>query len=624
MDTQKLKSLGIVREKETDFFRFTEEFTLPLSIEADYAGARSKDKNLPLEIFPLIQAMTANKVTRNSTFYSETELQYCLETWVKPYPRPILLNHLDGPGFFGGEISEPLGRVIAAKYIPPQNSYPGYLALVPHITDPTCIEKVLDGRYHTVSIGMAASDVVCSICGCRMSSDAWCDHVKGEPYPNEDGRNVICYYMPLGLVARELSFVNVPSDDEAHVKTPDLGRKQAVLWAGSPGAVTAFGESAQSHTTTLLEALKGYTFSESFKKENEMSTTQENQTPEEIKLSTMEEIASAAKALVESAQKGETVQPELLKQVQEAISKAGISKTNLVRVVTSPTEGVPALSSELLSYYSKVAELTSQKEMTPKEFVEFMTSVIEDYNTYIESLKSESVTKVDELTESNTKLETLETEKNELVEKLKEWESKAEAVLSNEVNSLKESLELEKTKSKNLLSKTVALEMLRQEDPSTKGKTIDEIIEKLAKRSEESLNDRLSDLLEAYGDTTTPPAKIQDLSTIETVINPAASNRKEEKTDSGIATSLENIMELMKKFQVTAPVEETTTPVITPVEEAAVQDTETEQLVMFFNQGKDGKPSGVATLMTREAAEKKKVEQGKSLLEELELDSTTE
>ena len=95
-------------------------------------------------------------LTGNYNNYSATELEKALQSWVDPYPKPIILNH--------DLNSEPIGRVMAAKMDKEQDGS-SYVRLQIAITDPIAAQKVLDQRYLTGSVGGRANKAVCSITG---------------------------------------------------------------------------------------------------------------------------------------------------------------------------------------------------------------------------------------------------------------------------------------------------------------------------------------------------------------------------------------------------------------------------------------------------------------------------
>src|SRR5690606_15407102 len=112
--------------------------------------------------------------TRNSTFYTEEGLKGGLKSWTQPYNKPVLTHHNAHDG-------EPIGRILEAQYSDQTLSGKSGLIFTVEITDPTAVEKVLDGRYHTVSIGASTDKVTCNICGTDRTEE-WCEHYPGRRY----------------------------------------------------------------------------------------------------------------------------------------------------------------------------------------------------------------------------------------------------------------------------------------------------------------------------------------------------------------------------------------------------------------------------------------------------------
>lgn len=233
------------------------------------ASGRVKESadSLPLVIFSEIHAITANWVTRNYTYYpTEALLGNPNEgsgviSFVHPYPVPILRDHISSPGggFFGPESfsCEPFGRVYNASFIQERNGG-GWVRAVAAITDPYAISRVIDGRFLTMSIGGEVAEVFCSVCTAQgnrrnMVEEGLCEHVKGQTY---DG--MLAYWMLGPLYAREISFVNVPSDVNARVVTPDIDVHEArTLLAGTDGeflldVASNSYESAESYRANQL------------------------------------------------------------------------------------------------------------------------------------------------------------------------------------------------------------------------------------------------------------------------------------------------------------------------------------------------------------------------------------
>ena len=175
----------------------------------------------------------------NGRVYKGVHMVDAVDTWFKPYPRPILTHHADGGGMFGPEPTDPKGRVVSAAFTQLrkgkafENDYKrpdpaggmgsGFITVEADITDPDAVQKILDGRYLTVSSSQTTNEMTCSICGQDWFED-YCDHSPGHTYQIEVGsgkkkemREFFCYGIAGPLVYRELSFVNVPAQVNAQV-----------------------------------------------------------------------------------------------------------------------------------------------------------------------------------------------------------------------------------------------------------------------------------------------------------------------------------------------------------------------------------------------------------------------
>jgi len=149
-------------------------------------------------------------LTANYNNYSAIELEKALQSWVEPYPKPIILNH--------DLNSEPIGRVIAAKMDKEVDGAP-YVRLQVAITDPLAAQKISDKRYLTGSVGGRAGKAVCSISGEDLAAES----TDGRPKPVKYKRGQV-YKGKLAFVDmqdisfKEYSFVNQPADQRSSVR----------------------------------------------------------------------------------------------------------------------------------------------------------------------------------------------------------------------------------------------------------------------------------------------------------------------------------------------------------------------------------------------------------------------
>lgn len=162
--------------------------------------------------------------TRNFTWYTDEALISSVTTWTQPYQKPLIMHHNETDGKI-------IGRVVHAQHVT-QNTRSGTPALVftCNVPDKEGKEQIQDGRLKTVSIGVIAHDITCSICGQQIEVDedgvSTCGHLRGAVYNTSEGEKV-CYWMVHKMEAKELSYVIVPSDIYAHnIRTYKPTQKQ--------------------------------------------------------------------------------------------------------------------------------------------------------------------------------------------------------------------------------------------------------------------------------------------------------------------------------------------------------------------------------------------------------------
>jgi len=144
--------------------------------------------------------------TRNYTRYTEQCLKGSVPGWTKPYPRPLIKHHDEKNG-------DIIGRVIAAEYKTSDTfSNTPALLLTVNIPSEQAKTDVKNGINRTVSIGVIAEDVRCSICGKQIELDEdghniGCEHQRGHVYGKETA-----YWDIHSMEPKEVSYVIVPSD----------------------------------------------------------------------------------------------------------------------------------------------------------------------------------------------------------------------------------------------------------------------------------------------------------------------------------------------------------------------------------------------------------------------------
>ena len=190
-------------------FDFIETFTIemPKFSESNFNFAESFDnkQGLIIEVAAIHEGLTANYNN-----YSAIELEKALQSWVEPYPKPIILNHDIN--------SEPIGRVMAAR-MDKEEDGSSYVRLQIAVTDPVAAQKIADKRYMTGSVGGRAGKAVCSISGNDLAAEG----EGGKPNIAKFKRGKI-YKGKMAFVDmqdisfKEYSFVNQPADQRSGVR----------------------------------------------------------------------------------------------------------------------------------------------------------------------------------------------------------------------------------------------------------------------------------------------------------------------------------------------------------------------------------------------------------------------
>lgn len=148
-------------------------------------------------------------MTKNKTFYPGNTLEESVPTWTSPHRKPVIKNH--------NLYEEPLGRIVQAEYVESTLTDKYTVRLKLEITDEKAIEKILDGRYLTLSVGGSADKVTCNACGKDLVQEGYCGHRRGKAY---DGKEA--YWIIGNYTGDEISFVNQPADVHSQVIQAEL------------------------------------------------------------------------------------------------------------------------------------------------------------------------------------------------------------------------------------------------------------------------------------------------------------------------------------------------------------------------------------------------------------------
>lgn len=190
-------------------FDFTENFTLELpdfsKSDIDFSESFNSRHGLIIEVAAIHEGLTSNYNN-----YSAVELEKALQSWVDPYPKPIILNH--------DLNTEPIGRVMAAK-MDKEEDGSSFVRLQIAITDPVAAQKVLDKRYLTGSVGGRAGKAVCSVSGEDLATEDASGRPKAPKYKRgKVYKGKLAYVDMQDISFKEYSFVNQPADQKSGVR----------------------------------------------------------------------------------------------------------------------------------------------------------------------------------------------------------------------------------------------------------------------------------------------------------------------------------------------------------------------------------------------------------------------
>lgn len=415
---------------------FTEDFQIePPKGATDIAVALSegekKSKKERIVIKPRIEAIHAGR-TRNDNIYmaeklrGDYKLQSGIYSFTHPYPKPMLMNH--------DRWSEPTGRITNAQFITESTTGKEAVVIIPEITDPDAVEKVLDGRYMTVSIGASTDSATCNVCGTNIMEEGWCGHEKGEMYDD-----VKCGWITGNLWFDECSWVTVPADQNARVTdkgTPEVVPTESYVQIGDKYYSLENPEKPKELQPELAESL-GLTISGStLEQEGGLNQVPKPKKPE------------VAEGLEEKdlEQQGEKEDPTPEASVEEMTQQLEEKETKITEQETSLQEK----DAKIQELEEQVAALTEEKTAMEEE-----KAALEAEKAAMEEEKA-----------------SLEEEKQASLDQVVELQTQLHTALAQRVIDLKKSL------GKPL------------------GESEEEILEDHVQRNEESLKDSLNDLLE--------------------------------------------------------------------------------------------------------------------------------
>ena len=210
-----------------------------------------------------------SRITRNNTYYSPNCLKESVPYWTNPYKVPVIMHHNEKDG-------QIIGRVHSVEYteVNTRGNTPA-LIFTANVGDEEGKKGIKNGTLSTVSIGVIAHDLRCSICGTNLAEEGLCEHEKGEYYDVE-GEQRLCYWIIEKMEPKEVSYVIVPSDAYAHnLRVYDAVKKQKSEVKESVEFNNPFAELIEATKVKVEDAKEGKQIDEEVGKTADVNKSEE-------------------------------------------------------------------------------------------------------------------------------------------------------------------------------------------------------------------------------------------------------------------------------------------------------------------------------------------------------------
>lgn len=210
-----------------------------------------------------------SRITRNNTYYSPNCLKESVPYWTNPYKVPVIMHHNEKDG-------QIIGRVHSVEYteVNTRGNTPA-LIFTANVGDEEGKKGIKNGTLSTVSIGVIAHDLRCSICGTNLAEEGLCEHEKGEYYDVE-GEQRLCYWIIEKMEPKEISYVIVPSDAYAHnLRVYDAVKKKKSEVKESVEFNNPFAELIEATKVKVEDAKEGKQIDEEVGKTADVNKSEE-------------------------------------------------------------------------------------------------------------------------------------------------------------------------------------------------------------------------------------------------------------------------------------------------------------------------------------------------------------
>lgn len=355
-----------------------------------------------------------SRVTRNNTYYSPECLKDSVPYWTNPYERPVIMHHNEKDGAI-------IGRIKSVEY-KEAGTRTGTPALVftANIGDDEGKKGIKNGTLSTVSIGVIAHDLRCSICGTNLAEEGLCEHEKGETYNGK-----LCYWIINKMEPKEVSYVIVPSDIYAH----NLRVYEAVKKKKSEvkESVDNIFEDLLKSTQEIVDSIQ-----ESTETQEGTQVDEEVKKDAETKAPETEKEPKADEPKEEPAKDEEEEQQEAPKSEEGKESKSEESKEDESKEEDKKEEDAEEKTEE------------PKEDNKAKEELEAAKVKIAELEKEVNTLKAENE-------KLNNKVDNEKRLKESAEAKLVEYQAKEKKALVEQVNALRATLNLPAENEANLL-----------------------------------------------------------------------------------------------------------------------------------------------------------------------------
>lgn len=513
----------------------------------------SKTETKPKALMVKVSATHAGMLNKNIAMYIPDAMRRAASSWIDPHEKPVLTHH--------EKKRDAIGRVKNAEYlelgvenIEDMKSPSGYIELLVKITDADAIQKILDERYLSVSVGMQSKNVRCSICDSNLATNGLCEHKKGKDYKDK-----LCYWKISDISYTELSFVNTPADEFAKVEgisvvedshdVDILGFEDSLL--NDETEDTTDSNTEGEDTMTLMDQIMALIDEHEFTDEEitefvDVLDPQLDTVLEDAKLSTTQRKklsgstfcgpnrsfpvpdcahVTAARRLIGRAKVSDSTKSTILACVSRKASSLGCSaKGKSSKDEVTITDLFAAWISDL-SYVAELQDKIKDQDVQTSKLNDQTTAikkVMQPLKDTINTLSSDNR----ELNDKNSALDsenlTLKDENEKLVEDVSDLKTKRHEDLAEKAVDLK-----------IRLRKPGAAEILSTTDPEARKSLRGEMIKEHTSRDIKSLEDSISDLVLEIGQTKTPTGTVesQGVETKERQSRPRRNSRESRRNN---------------------------------------------------------------------------------------------